>query len=178
MKPFWLIVLMVIGACTSPEIENEVQCTLEAKICPDGTAVGRIPPNCSFSECPVINAPANITNSSNDLSLSACGLPDAFYTSMNTSQCMVMKFRCIQGTEPFFDACGCGCKPVAEFRVCSDAEHDAEICTAIFKPVCGWFDPEKVQCITYPCALTFSNACHSCSDDDVLYWTDGECPKP
>lgn len=27
-------------------------CTLEAKICPDGTAVGRTGPNCEFEECP------------------------------------------------------------------------------------------------------------------------------
>ncbi len=27
-------------------------CTLEAKICPDGSAVGRTGPNCEFSPCP------------------------------------------------------------------------------------------------------------------------------
>jgi len=27
-------------------------CTQEAKICPDGTAVGRIGPNCEFAQCP------------------------------------------------------------------------------------------------------------------------------
>lgn len=27
-------------------------CTMEAKICPDGTAVGRSGPNCEFAECP------------------------------------------------------------------------------------------------------------------------------
>ena len=26
-------------------------CTMDAKICPDGTAVGRIAPNCEFEEC-------------------------------------------------------------------------------------------------------------------------------
>lgn len=29
-----------------------VACTMDAKICPDGTAVGRIPPNCEFEKCP------------------------------------------------------------------------------------------------------------------------------
>ena len=29
-----------------------VACTLEAKICPDGSAVGRIGPNCEFAPCP------------------------------------------------------------------------------------------------------------------------------
>ncbi len=37
---------------------EKVACTLEAKICPDGSAVGRTGPNCEFAECPKIPAPA------------------------------------------------------------------------------------------------------------------------
>lgn len=29
-----------------------VACTMEAKICPDGSAVGRIGPKCEFAPCP------------------------------------------------------------------------------------------------------------------------------
>lgn len=36
--------------------QPEVACTLEAKVCPDGTAVGRSGPNCAFAVC----APPNI----------------------------------------------------------------------------------------------------------------------
>lgn len=32
--------------------EKPIACTLEAKICPDGTAVGRSGPNCEFAACP------------------------------------------------------------------------------------------------------------------------------
>lgn len=32
--------------------EEPVMCTQEAKICPDGTAVGRTGPNCEFAPCP------------------------------------------------------------------------------------------------------------------------------
>jgi len=32
--------------------ENGVACTMEAKICPDGTAVGRVGPKCEFAPCP------------------------------------------------------------------------------------------------------------------------------
>lgn len=32
-----------------------VACTMEAKICPDGSAVGRSGPNCEFAECPAAN---------------------------------------------------------------------------------------------------------------------------
>ncbi len=29
-----------------------VACTMEAKLCPDGSAVGRVPPSCEFAPCP------------------------------------------------------------------------------------------------------------------------------
>lgn len=29
-----------------------VACTMDAKICPDGSAVGRVPPSCNFAPCP------------------------------------------------------------------------------------------------------------------------------
>lgn len=32
--------------------QKQVACTMEAKICPDGSAVGRIGPNCEFAACP------------------------------------------------------------------------------------------------------------------------------
>lgn len=34
------------------EEQNEVACTLEAKICPDGSTVGRVGPSCEFEACP------------------------------------------------------------------------------------------------------------------------------
>ncbi len=36
---------------------NTRGCTQEAKICPDGSAVGRTGPNCEFAECPRAVAP-------------------------------------------------------------------------------------------------------------------------
>jgi hypothetical protein len=33
------------------------ECTEEAKVCPDGSSVGRIGPNCAFAECPVVVVP-------------------------------------------------------------------------------------------------------------------------
>ncbi len=51
-----------------------------------------------------------------------------------------------------------------------------EFCIELYQPVCGYFDPKKIQCIKYPCAQTFSNSCFACSNENVLYYTDGECP--
>jgi len=31
---------------------GDVYCTMEAKLCPDGSAVGRTGPNCEFAPCP------------------------------------------------------------------------------------------------------------------------------
>ncbi len=36
----------------TPAPTQPVACTAEAKICPDGSAVGRTGPNCEFAQCP------------------------------------------------------------------------------------------------------------------------------
>lgn len=35
-----------------PVTGDGVACTMDAKICPDGSSVGRIPPDCEFAPCP------------------------------------------------------------------------------------------------------------------------------
>jgi len=63
MKEILLITLILsiifIAGCIEP-----VGCTLEAKICPDGSAVGRVPPDCEFAPCPTNES--NITKDFND----------------------------------------------------------------------------------------------------------------
>lgn len=36
----------------TPPIDEPVACTMDAKMCPDGSYVGRIGPNCDFAACP------------------------------------------------------------------------------------------------------------------------------
>ncbi len=43
---------VVIATPAASPIGQPVACTLEARICPDGTAVGRSGPNCEFAPCP------------------------------------------------------------------------------------------------------------------------------
>lgn len=43
------------NATTTPEGE-QVACTMEAMLCPDGSAVGRQGPNCEFAKCPDVTA--------------------------------------------------------------------------------------------------------------------------
>jgi hypothetical protein len=52
---FIFILALTLSACGSSQ-SNPVACTEEAKICPDGSAVGRTGPNCEFAPCPPAQA--------------------------------------------------------------------------------------------------------------------------
>lgn len=64
----------------------------------------------------------------------------------------------------------------AKAHYCTPESRNAEVCTAEYNPVCGWFN-SSVKCIKYPCAITASNPCVACSNPLVDYWTQGECQK-
>mgnify|MGYP001569640157 FL=1 len=61
---FFLIIVVLIGGViyllqteqsSLPTADDEpVFCTMDAKVCPDGSAVGRVPPACEFATCPAI----------------------------------------------------------------------------------------------------------------------------
>lgn len=53
---FWMLQVFM---AQSP-IEG-LACTQEAKLCPDGSAVGRTGPNCEFAECPSVEVPTDTT---------------------------------------------------------------------------------------------------------------------
>jgi hypothetical protein len=46
---------VVAGACVKKDTNvpgDKTACTEEAKVCPDGSSVGRTGPDCQFAECP------------------------------------------------------------------------------------------------------------------------------
>lgn len=51
-----IIVLALLGGATylygKKSVTGPVACTMEAKLCPDGSSVGRTGPNCEFATCP------------------------------------------------------------------------------------------------------------------------------
>ena len=53
-----IIVLAVAGLYrfNLDKQNNSVACTMEAKLCPDGSAVGRSGPNCEFAACPEVKS--------------------------------------------------------------------------------------------------------------------------
>jgi hypothetical protein len=48
------------------ENEGPVACTMEAMLCPDGSAVGRTGPNCEFAACPGIPDPRSVAIKMNE----------------------------------------------------------------------------------------------------------------
>ena len=60
---------------------------------------------------------------------------------------------------------------------CSNDSRNAEVCITLYDPVCGWNNPDKINCIKFPCASTYSNSCNACKNPDVLYFTKGKCPS-
>ncbi|MCI0503359.1 hypothetical protein L0Y65_01455 [Candidatus Micrarchaeota archaeon] len=85
-----ILALLVISAgCAqqAPAGNNTTACTEEAKICPDGSAVGRIGPDCEFAPCPQIVG--------NDSDAHGCK-PSAGYSWCEAKQ------KCLR---PFEEAC-------------------------------------------------------------------------
>ncbi len=61
---FLILIILIVGGAFIlwPKIGNapakdsgSVVCTMEAKICPDGSAVGRAGPKCEFAKCPEVS---------------------------------------------------------------------------------------------------------------------------
>jgi hypothetical protein len=48
--PLFLLGIFFAGCSTKPEITLQA-CTEEAKVCPNGSTVGRTGPNCEFAPC-------------------------------------------------------------------------------------------------------------------------------
>ncbi len=51
-----VIAFLVYRGSVENNIPEGVACTMEAKLCPDGSYVGRQGPNCEFAECPLGNS--------------------------------------------------------------------------------------------------------------------------
>ena len=52
----FVFILVLSGCIKSAPINQPVACTEEAKLCPDGSAVGRVGPNCEFAPCLIVNS--------------------------------------------------------------------------------------------------------------------------
>ncbi|PIR78902.1 MAG: hypothetical protein COU26_04065 [Candidatus Levybacteria bacterium CG10_big_fil_rev_8_21_14_0_10_36_30] len=57
-----ILFLLVAGSAAgfyifNQQVPKQIACTMEAKVCPDGTSVGRSGPKCEFTPCPAFSTP-------------------------------------------------------------------------------------------------------------------------
>jgi hypothetical protein len=121
----------VAGINTGNE-PNSIACTQEAKLCPDGSAVGRSGPNCEFSPCPGESQPSAGTLSEAEAQVIAektCikggeSLAPGYYNANTTTWWFDANLNAIKE----------GCNPAC---VVSEATKTAEInwrCTGLIVP--------------------------------------------
>lgn len=199
MRYIFLIIVaaFLLTACV-PITEKPVACTMEAKLCPDGSAVGRTGPNCEFAPCPKQNntnenntttivmgepGPGGITEDCMELydpinqrnfwrcpqnTTEQTAQSSTFKEYKSQNKTMCMAMRFTCDGAEFFSD-ESGCGCIHEHTPADSA------CTMDYTPVCGWFN-ESIQCFAYPCAQTFGNLCGAATDSKVAHTTFGECP--
>ncbi|MBN2459286.1 DUF333 domain-containing protein [Candidatus Woesearchaeota archaeon] len=135
--------------------EEAIACTEDAKVCPDGSAVGRDPyNNCEFFPCP-----------------GGVGMPNPASVYCE-EQGGTLDIR--DEAEGQVGYCilpsGVECEEWAYFRgecpeahVCTEEEKAAEICTMEYMPVCG------------DDGVTYGNKCSACASRNIDSYVQGEC---
>ncbi len=103
--------LCLLSACTpvpsttggnGSNSSNAVACTMEAKICPDGSYVGRQGPNCEFALCPGEGSSSSASDKVSDGTIEF-PRPDGFGLALKPEQILATSY--IPQCEPGFSYC-------------------------------------------------------------------------
>ncbi len=104
MKKLLLFVFLIafLSSCKNQGNADDVQwslnnCDGDNFICPDGSIVMRVPPDCEFEECP-------------EMKYDKCSDPKREYWKHDTRECPYITLKCDTGKDRFDDECGCGCE--------------------------------------------------------------------
>lgn len=101
-----------------PEVVEPVVCTMDAKLCPDGSAVGRTGPNCEFAACPV---PESIVCTDEQKQAEACTMEYA-------PVCGLVQIQCITTPcNPIPETFGNACSACAQGNVLSYTQGECSI---------------------------------------------------
>ena len=94
-----IVVLIVVGSIVfkyekHADKGSQIACTDEAKLCPDGSAVGRVEPNCEFTACPIVKV-IPVTTTTLGKTITVEGVVITPTTVLEDSRCPV-NVQCIQ----------------------------------------------------------------------------------
>lgn len=171
--------------------DRGVACTMEAKLCPDGSAVGRVPPDCEFAPCPGDSKLSTNSFCINHLGQpqdeEACrGIPSEARACNADSDCMATcGHGCLskswKSTTPLMDCmampsyeCGCTgniCRQKTADRECGGWDTSGEIvCSCdgtLVKPTCA---PGTVcDAGSYTCDGTCGSCCYKGIAENTKY---------
>ncbi len=175
------IVLILVITSSSGGAPPPVACTMDAKICPDGSAVGRVAPNCDFAPCPPGRGVRYCETDSD------CVLK---YNILFGGQCIAGCFNndassdpsCNQAWEPLSGTCKCvgnqclmegiqGCQDDA--KVCPDGSTVGRVAPSCdFAPcpssTCAAGQYSSANCdgacaATHECTQVVGTQCYACA---------------
>jgi hypothetical protein len=100
------------------------------------------------------------------------------YASEDIETCKTATIFCDVEQQAFFDIQGCGCEnaPPKTKHFCKEKDRKADTCPPEEGLTCGLYD-QGLTCREPPCVEEFSSTCAACNDEDIIYWTEGECPE-
>ncbi|MCB9815549.1 hypothetical protein H6785_03175 [Candidatus Nomurabacteria bacterium] len=109
------------GGKPTPSPEQPVACTMDAKMCPDGSYVGRVAPNCEFAECsePAKNV-KSVTCSPESKLAQACTMDYRPVCGVTVIQCVTTP------CDPIEETYSNGCVACAQGNVDSYTEGSCE----------------------------------------------------
>ena len=165
--------LLIFFVSCAPKMTQQEQvqyslqnCARDNKICPDGSIVMRLGPDCDFEKCPEVSS-----------DFCDYGNPKMDYMGRNAEQCK-NSFECKPYEKKFSNKCGCGCEApdwATGGTYCQEGDRYYEFCSENYDPICGVYAKGKGSCNEEWCKKTFSNRCEACKNTDIIYAAVGEC---
>lgn len=109
-----------MGSAPTEDIEEPVACTMDAMMCPDGSYVGRVAPNCEFAPCPSEDNTSSIMCPVESRNVDAC-------ISVVEPVCGLVQVECITTPcDPVQQTFGNSCEACSNERVISYTESACE----------------------------------------------------
>lgn len=139
-----IIAIIIIAAIVVLSSNKPIACTQEALICHDGSAVGRIQPDCRFAPCPDCTCPEGFVQDGD-----TCN-PECYYSN---PKCLAPSLSCSAACKDDSDCIGTECcHPTS----CMNKVYRG-VCNLLCTDVCqGPLDcgAGSCQCINKRCAVT------------------------